>query len=208
MTRSPYRKRQAKPLFGGRQQREHVLEAARPVDARQDVAVRRGQREPLERHRRGMLQLEAAVEPLHRVLNGLEPRHRTDPLQDHLEREQDVALEDLLEEPPLAEARRAPFPLEDRLDDVLDDVAGGVGKGLLPDQAAVDQGLREILGFADVATGLRQRAGGDLAFVDQTAPQLFVFGAGFGEQDHASVEIIRFSIFPRLTFKTPERSPT
>ena len=41
------------------------------------------------------------------------------------------------------------------LNDVLDDVARGVGEGLLADQAAVDERLGQVLGLADVARAPR-----------------------------------------------------
>jgi hypothetical protein len=68
-----------------------------------------------------------------------------DAAQQDLEGGDDVGLEDLLQEPALAEARRPALPHEHGLDHALHDVADGVGQGFLPDQAAADQGLGQVL---------------------------------------------------------------
>jgi hypothetical protein len=82
-----------------------------------------------------------------------------------------------------------PSPDEDRLDDPLHDVADGVGEGFLADQAAVDQGLGEVLALADAPAGLGQGSRGELPLVDEPPAQVLVLEVGLGEEDHPPVEI-------------------
>ena len=142
--------------------------------------MRRREREPFERHRRGHADPEAVVEPPERLAYRLEADHAADPLEDHLERAQDVALEDLLEEPALVELRVAALPLEDELDEALEDESDRVGQRLLADQPAIDERLREVLRLADASPCLDERTGGDLPLADQPAAEVFVLGARLG----------------------------
>ena len=110
----PNRNRDGRPPPPRRQDRDQLVQRRVAVDARQDEAVRRRERQALERDRRGLRTRRRLSSPRIASWIGLEARHAEDRPEDRLDRRQDVGLEDGLRRRRLRERGASALPLEDR----------------------------------------------------------------------------------------------